>query len=321
MLGNLPGLDVHVGSRVRRRRLPALLRADGAHACSASQRAHRRRQPARGAPERARRAAPDRSSPALLAGAAAGLAGMVEVAAIHGNANASLMAGYGYAGILVAFLAAAQRAGHPAGRAPARRHQRQRRPLAAHVRPARRHRQRACRASCSWCLLASETYRGQAAPGGRARRLDRWMTLLSTLGLWGIPLAVLGGALRVSAPFLFVSLGECITEKSGRVNLGLEGTLVMGAMSGYGVSYLTGSAWLGVLAAGRRRRRVRRAARLAVRPAARQRHRGRHRADAVRHRPGVLSGQAADPAHGAAPAGDPARHLQRQPRRCARRCK
>lgn len=73
---------------------------------------------------------------------------------------------------------------------------------------------------------------------------------VSTLGLWGIPLAVLGGALRVSAPFLFVSLGECITEKSGRVNLGLEGTLVMGAMSGYGVSYLTGSAWLGVLGAG-----------------------------------------------------------------------
>jgi general nucleoside transport system permease protein len=41
----------------------------------------------------------------VIAGAAAGLAGMVEVAAIHGNANASLMAGYGYAGILVAFLA------------------------------------------------------------------------------------------------------------------------------------------------------------------------------------------------------------------------
>jgi general nucleoside transport system permease protein len=72
----------------------------------------------------------------------------------------------------------------------------------------------------------------------------------STIGLWGIPLAVMGGALRVSAPFLFVSLGECITEKAGRVNLGLEGTLVMGAMSGYGVSYLTGSPWLGVLGAG-----------------------------------------------------------------------
>jgi ABC-type uncharacterized transport system permease subunit len=40
-----------------------------------------------------------------LGGAAAGLAGMVEVAAVHGSANASLAAGYGYAGILVAFIA------------------------------------------------------------------------------------------------------------------------------------------------------------------------------------------------------------------------
>jgi len=69
------------------------------------------------------------------------------------------------------------------------------------------------------------------------------------LGLWGVPIAVLGGALRVSTPFLFVSLGECITEKSGRINLGLEGILVMGAMCGYAVSYLSGSPWLGVLAA------------------------------------------------------------------------
>ncbi len=46
------------------------------------------------------------SSPrAPSAARAAGLAGMVEVAAVHGRANASLVAGYGYAGILVAFLA------------------------------------------------------------------------------------------------------------------------------------------------------------------------------------------------------------------------
>ena len=32
--------------------------------------------------------------------------------------------------------------------------------------------------------------------------------------------AIIGGALRVGAPFLFVSLGECLTEKSGRINLG-----------------------------------------------------------------------------------------------------
>ncbi|OAP37640.1 ABC transporter permease [Sinorhizobium glycinis] len=40
-----------------------------------------------------------------LAGAFGGLAGMIEVAAVQGSANASLAAGYGYTGILVAFLA------------------------------------------------------------------------------------------------------------------------------------------------------------------------------------------------------------------------
>lgn len=70
------------------------------------------------------------------------------------------------------------------------------------------------------------------------------------LGLWSVAVAILGGAIRVSVPFLFVSLGECVTEKSGRINLGLEGTLVFGAMAGYGGSLYTGSPWLGVLAAG-----------------------------------------------------------------------
>lgn len=69
------------------------------------------------------------------------------------------------------------------------------------------------------------------------------------IGWWGVPLAMLGGAIRVSTPFLFVSLGECLTERSGRINLGLEGTLVFGAMSAYAIAYETGSPWLGVLAA------------------------------------------------------------------------
>src|SRR5580704_6759338 len=41
----------------------------------------------------------------MLGGGCAGLAGAIEVAAVHGNANAPLAAGYGYAGILIAFLA------------------------------------------------------------------------------------------------------------------------------------------------------------------------------------------------------------------------
>lgn len=67
---------------------------------------------------------------------------------------------------------------------------------------------------------------------------------LSTLAI-----ATLAGALRVSTPFLFVSLGECLTEKSGRINLGNEGVLVLGAMTAYAASYHTGSPWLGVLVA------------------------------------------------------------------------
>jgi general nucleoside transport system permease protein len=78
------------------------------------------------------------------------------------------------------------------------------------------------------------------------------------LGLWGVPLAILAGAIRNSTPFIFVSLGETLTEKSGRINLGQEGTLVMGAMAGFGVSYLASrhgfgdglSPWIGVLCAG-----------------------------------------------------------------------
>jgi simple sugar transport system permease protein len=80
------------------------------------------------------------------------------------------------------------------------------------------------------------------------------------IGIWGVPLAIVSGAIRTSTPFIFVSLGETLTEKSGRINLGQEGSLVMGAMAGFAVSCLTaqhfpaaGEAlgpWFGVIAAG-----------------------------------------------------------------------
>ncbi len=76
------------------------------------------------------------------------------------------------------------------------------------------------------------------------------MTDPGDLGWWGVLIAVIGGAIRVSTPYLFVSLGETLTEKGGRVNLGLEGILVMGAMAGYGTAFITGEPWLGVLVAG-----------------------------------------------------------------------
>jgi general nucleoside transport system permease protein len=70
-----------------------------------------------------------------------------------------------------------------------------------------------------------------------------------SLGWWGVPLAILGGAIRVGTPLLWVSLGETVTEKAGRINLGLEGTLLMGAMTAYAVSLASGNPWLGIVAA------------------------------------------------------------------------
>ena len=68
---------------------------------------------------------------------------------------------------------------------------------------------------------------------------DQWVALFA---------GIVGGALRVGVPFLFVSLGECLTEKSGRINLGLEGVLVLSAMSAFGGAYVSGSPWVGMLA-------------------------------------------------------------------------
>ncbi len=70
---------------------------------------------------------------------------------------------------------------------------------------------------------------------------------MDSLGL--VTLATVAGAIRGGTPFLFVSLGECLTEKSGKINLGQEGALLVGAMSGYAISYHSGSPWAGVFAA------------------------------------------------------------------------
>ncbi|MBC8095517.1 MAG: ABC transporter permease [Akkermansiaceae bacterium] len=70
-----------------------------------------------------------------------------------------------------------------------------------------------------------------------------------SIGWWGVVIGVLAGAIRGGTPFLLVSLGECLTEKSGKINLGLEGVLLMGAMSAYAIAYKTGSPFIGVIAA------------------------------------------------------------------------
>ncbi|MCK4542443.1 MAG: ABC transporter permease [Spirochaetales bacterium] len=60
---------------------------------------------------------------------------------------------------------------------------------------------------------------------------------------------IIGATLRISTPIILATLGEIITERSGVLNLGIEGTMLFGAAVGFLVTFATGSLWLGVLAA------------------------------------------------------------------------
>lgn len=52
-----------------------------------------------------------------------------------------------------------------------------------------------------------------------------------------------------STPLLIAAIGELVTERSGVLNLGVEGMMIMGAVTGFAVAVNTGSPWLGIFAA------------------------------------------------------------------------
>jgi simple sugar transport system permease protein len=55
--------------------------------------------------------------------------------------------------------------------------------------------------------------------------------------------------LRVATPLIFGTMGELLSERSGILNLGIEGTMFLGAFVGFTVAFTSGSLWLGFLAA------------------------------------------------------------------------
>ncbi len=59
---------------------------------------------------------------------------------------------------------------------------------------------------------------------------------------------ILAAAVRITTPLLFGSLGELVAERSGVMNLSIEGTMLMGALGSFAVSYYSGSLFLGILA-------------------------------------------------------------------------
>ena len=59
--------------------------------------------------------------------------------------------------------------------------------------------------------------------------------------------AILLTIATASTPLLIAAVGELVVERSGVLNLGVEGMMVMGAVTGCGVALSTGSPWLGIV--------------------------------------------------------------------------
>ncbi len=62
--------------------------------------------------------------------------------------------------------------------------------------------------------------------------------------LYAIAITIIGA----STPLLIAALGELVVERSGVLNLGVEGMMIMGAVTGFGAAYLTGNPYIGILA-------------------------------------------------------------------------
>ena len=66
--------------------------------------------------------------------------------------------------------------------------------------------------------------------------MDVWIAIILTI-------------VTAATPLLLAATGELVVERSGVLNLGVEGMMVMGAVAGFGAAFLSGSPYLGVIAA------------------------------------------------------------------------
>ncbi len=61
--------------------------------------------------------------------------------------------------------------------------------------------------------------------------------------------AILASTIRMATPLLIAGIGGMFAERSGIINIALEGKMLLGAFSAVAVSYYTGNPWLGILGA------------------------------------------------------------------------
>ncbi|MBF9049089.1 ABC transporter permease [Roseobacter sp. HKCCD9010] len=62
------------------------------------------------------------------------------------------------------------------------------------------------------------------------------------------PVTLIVALIGASTPILLAAIGELVVEKSGVLNLGVEGMMIVGAISGFIIAVNTGSPWLGFIA-------------------------------------------------------------------------
>ncbi|MCD4751488.1 MAG: ABC transporter permease [Anaerolineaceae bacterium] len=60
---------------------------------------------------------------------------------------------------------------------------------------------------------------------------------------------ILASGIRLATPYLYASIGETLGQRSGVLNLGVEGQMLLGAFAAFYVSFTTGNLWIGMLAA------------------------------------------------------------------------
>ncbi len=73
--------------------------------------------------------------------------------------------------------------------------------------------------------------------------------MISDLFTTTVLVGILASGFRLATPYLYAALGETFGQKSGVLNLGVEGIMLLGAFAGFYVSFTTDNLWLGLLAA------------------------------------------------------------------------
>ena len=73
---------------------------------------------------------------------------------------------------------------------------------------------------------------------------------MSEIFTTAVMVAVVASAIRLAVPLLLASLGETFGQRSGVLNLGVDGIMLLGAFTGYYTVLKSGNVWLGLLAAG-----------------------------------------------------------------------